>query len=143
MRYALFKALRRLLVLETVHAVFICACAYFCLDEFSLPDFLAKFGSLYHAAALMHVTYALVALDKFGSTYWRAVSSLTISDADSPSNSSRHFDSDWSSRPTVETPTSCTYDSPAAETVWINPSTGCPMLNGPGSFDTSGHTWMQ
>lgn len=130
MRYAFCKALRRLLLLETAHAVFICACAYFCLDEFSLPDFLEKFASLYHAAALMHVTYALAALDKFGSTYWRAAASVNFSNADSSSNGSGHFDTDWSSRPTVET-------------VWVNPSTGCPMLNGPGSIDTSGHTWMQ
>ena len=147
MRYTFRKALRRLLLLETVHAVFLCACAYFCLDTLAEPNFLAQLSSLYHASALIHVTYVLVALNKFGSTYRGAVSSLNISDGHSPSNSSSHSDNDWSSRPTVEmlssaTPT-CVYDSPAVETVWVNPSTGFPMIDGPSSFDTSGHTWMQ
>ncbi|WP_157129620.1 hypothetical protein [Burkholderia pseudomallei] len=147
MRYAFRNSLRRLLLLETAHAVFLCVCAYFCLDEFAEPSFLAQLSSLYHASALMHVTYSLVALYKFGSIYREAAASSPYTSGDkSPSNSSSHFDNEWSSRPTVAVESSSpipSYGSPGTETVWINPSTGCPMLNGPGSFDTSGHTWMQ
>ena len=54
MRYAMRKALLRLLLLEATTAVFLFVSAYFRLDDLAEPNFLAQLGSLYHASALCH-----------------------------------------------------------------------------------------
>ncbi|MCA8198629.1 MULTISPECIES: hypothetical protein [Burkholderia] len=66
MRYAMRKAFTRLLLLEAVHPVFLCMVAYFVLDDFTLPHFVAELGSLYGAFKLMHVAYVMAALAKLG-----------------------------------------------------------------------------
>ncbi|CAJ8618619.1 Uncharacterised protein [Burkholderia pseudomallei] len=66
MRYAMRKALIRLLLLEAVHPVFLCMVAYFVVEDFTLPRFVAELGSLYGAFKLMHVAYVMAALAKLG-----------------------------------------------------------------------------
>lgn len=155
MRYAMREALLRLLLLEATTAVFLFVGAYFCLDELAEPTFLAQLSSLYHASALLHVGYVIAALGKFCSIFLRRLPTALVvaPNRHSPRLQTSSSDDDWLGEPrpshasaTVEAELSSpapSYGSPAAETVWINPSTGYPMLNGPGSFDTSGHTWMQ
>jgi hypothetical protein len=64
MLYALSKALRRLLLLEAAHAVFLCFFTYFVLHDNALPDFLADLVRLYVACKLMHVVYVVAVLEK-------------------------------------------------------------------------------
>ncbi|CPF97772.1 Uncharacterised protein [Burkholderia pseudomallei] len=66
MRYAINKALLRFLLLEAIHPVFLCMVAYFVLADFALPHFVPNLVRLYGACKLMHVAYAMAALDKLG-----------------------------------------------------------------------------
>ncbi|QHP90703.1 hypothetical protein EXE55_07030 [Burkholderia glumae] len=63
MRYPIYKALLRLLLLEALHPLFLSVAAYFTLGEFNLSTDL---GRLYGACKLMHVAYLMAALDKLG-----------------------------------------------------------------------------
>lgn len=141
-RIAFHRALKWLFMMEFVVTAiwFFFAAAGNELE--TLAGFITELCLMSGSYEVLQIVVALVVLDKFGETFHLGTyCNIIPPDRKGPSC----LDDEWlipasSAHVPVPVPS---YESPSVETIWINPSTGFPMLNGPGSFDTVGHLWME